>query len=250
MEELLEFEGKKPGLLEFLKAIKSDDVQSNHGMEREDPFMVLLYSQMSRETAMGRLIKLAKNNKELMGKDIFSIHNTLLTGTLSEGDSSIRTDNYTFVGGAVQGNLEIDYFPIDHKDIMTAATKLAGLYNSKLSGELYDNLFIQPFLVHGLFAALQMFKDGNTRMGRIMQHALIWKYIGADTAYSFESPVIYATKSYFPYRKQYRDKINDLVVCGDNNSWCSWFEFNLDRLEDSIDFNRQKLHELRRRRIK
>ena len=64
LEELLEFEGKKPGLLEFLKAIKSDDVQSNHGMEREDPFMVLLYSQMSRETAMGRLIKLAKNNKE------------------------------------------------------------------------------------------------------------------------------------------------------------------------------------------
>lgn len=250
LEELMELDGHKPGLLEFLKAIRFADVEANHGLEREDPFMILLYSQMSKETAMGRLIRFAKNGKDLTGRDILSVHNTLLTGTLSEVESSIRMDNNTFVGGQVNGVMEIDYFPIDYKDIKTAANALANMYNNRLDGELYNNLFIQPFLVHGLFAALQMFKDGNTRMGRIMQHALLWKNIGNDTDYSFESPAIFATKSYYPYRKQYRDKINDLVVYGDNDSWMRWFEFNLDRIEDAIDFNKRNIQELKRRRIK
>lgn len=250
LEELMELDGHKPGMLEFLKAIRVADVEANHGLERENPFMILLYSQMSRETAMGRLIKYAKNGKELSGKDVFSIHNTLLTGTLSEGESSIRTDNYTFVGGQVNGVMEIDYFPIDYNDIGNAANALANIYNNQLSGELYNNLFIQPFLIHGLFAALQMFKDGNTRMGRIMQHALLWRNIGTTTEYNFDSPAIFATKSYYPYRKQYRDKINDLVLYGDNDAWGKWFEFNLDRLEDAIDFNKKNIHELKLRRIK
>lgn len=249
LDELMELDGHKPGLLEFLKAIKFEDVKANHCLERENPFLISLYSQMTKETMMGRLIKYAKNDKKLTGKDIFSLHNTLLDGTISEGFSSIRTDNNTFVGGYVNGVMEIDYFPVDYNDIRDSADALANIYNYRLDGDFYNNLFIQPFLLHGLFAALQMFKDGNTRMGRVMQHALLWKYIGTQTEYRFDSPPIFATQSYFPYRKQYRDKVKDLVIVGDNNSWYRWFEFNLDRIEDTIDFNKQNIKELKRRKM-
>lgn len=249
LEELLNLEGQRPGLLEFLKAIRLEDVKVNHCMEKEDPFFISLYSQMSKETMMGRLIKYAKADKELTGKNIFSLHDTLLTGTLSDGVSSIRTNNNTFVGGYVNGEMEIDYFPIDYRDINDAANALAMLYNVRLDGELYNNMFIQPFLIHGLFAALQMFKDGNTRMGRVMQHALLWKNTNDLTQYKFDSPPIFATQSYFPYRGQYREKINDLVINGDNDSWYNWFIFNLNRMEDAIGFNKRNITELKRRRM-
>ena len=86
-----------------------------------------------------------------------------------------------------------------------------------------------------------MFKDGNTRMVIVMQHAFLWKNIGMNTDYKFESPTIFATKSCFPYRKQYKDKINELVIAGDNDVWCKWFDFNLDRIEDMVDFNKKIL---------
>lgn len=245
LDQLLDLNDKKPGLLEFLKTIRCADVIDNQKLEQENSFLIGLYSQMSRETMMGRLIKYAKMGRELSGKDLFSLHNTLLNGTLSEGVGSIRTDNATFVGGHVNGDVQIDYFPIDYRDIKVAAEKLVDIYNHKLDGELYDNVFIQPFLIHGLFAALQLFKDGNTRTGRVMQHALLWKMIGNQTDYSFDSPPIFATRSYFPYKSDYREKINDLVTLNNNESWENWFIFNLYRIEDAIYVSEANLEELK-----
>ena len=141
-------------LIEFLKVIRTADVEANHCLKRENSFLILLYSQMSRETAMGRLIKYAKNDKNLSRRYLISLHNTLLTGTLSESDLSIRTNDYTFVGCHVNGEIEIEYFSIDYIDIKEAAACLVNLYNNKLDGEFYNNLFIQPFLIYGLFVAL------------------------------------------------------------------------------------------------
>jgi len=245
LDELYDLVDKKPGLLEYLKTIRYADVIDNQKMEQENSFLIGLYSQLSRETMMSRLIKYEKAGKQLTGKDLFSLHNTLLNGTLSEGIGSIRTDNTTFVGGRVNGVMEIDYFPIDYKDIKVAADKLVGIYNKKLDGELYDNIFIQPFLIHGLFAALQLFKDGNTRTGRVMQHALLWKMINNQTEYAFDSPPMFATRSYFPYRCEYRSKINDLVTLDNNDSWQNWFIFNLNRIEDAIYVSENNLEELK-----
>ena len=203
-------------------------------MEQENSFLIGLYSQMSRETMMGRLIRYSKSGKILTGKDLFSLHSTLLNGTLSEGVGSIRTDNATFVGGYTNNEVRIDYFPIDYKDIGLAADKLAEIYNYQLDGELYKNIFIQPFLLHGLFAALQIFKDGNTRTGRVMQHALLWRMINSQTQFEFDSPPLFATRNYFPYRTDYREKINDLVTLDDNAAWENWFIFNLYRIQDAI----------------
>ena len=245
LEELLDLTNKKPGLLEYLKSIRNADVLDNQKMEQENSFLIGLYSQLSRETMMGRLIKYAKSEKVLTGKDLFSLHTTLLNGTLSEGIGSMRTDNATFVGGHVNGDVYIDYFPIDYKDIKEAADKIVDIYNNKLDGELYNNVFLQPFLLHGLLAALQLFKDGNTRTARVMQHALLWRMLSSQTEYAFDSPPIFATRNYFPFREEYRRRINDLVTLDNNNSWENWFIFNLYRIQDAIVVSSHNIEEMK-----
>jgi len=245
--ELMEFKDERPGLIEFLKAIKTRDMSDNQSIEKEHPFLIDLYSQMPVETAMDKLIKYAKNGKIMTDKNILLLHSTLLYGTLSDNEEKIRNRNDKFVGRVVNGERMIDYFPIDYKDIREALKKLAELYNCRLSGDVYDNVFFQPFLIHGLYGALQLFNDGNTRMGRIMQHSLMWQLINERTDYDFDLPPIYATRSYYPLRCKYRELIAMLVKENNAEAWNKWFDFNLDRVEDSIYAGRENVMALRRK---
>ena len=102
-------------------------------------------------------------------------------------------------------------------------------------------------MIHGLFAALQMFNDGNTRMGRLIQHVLMWKLVNEQTEFSFDKPPIYATRSYYPFRGEYRSKIASLVIDNNNEAWEKWFDFNLKRIEDQIFMGNENLVELKRR---
>lgn len=246
LSELVELDGKEPGLSEYLKAIKAGDVIDNQLLEKENSFLIGLYHNLSRETAIDNLINLSKANRQLTGNDIFKLHNTLLTGTSSSNTESIRTKNTKFVGRFVNGERVIDYFPIDYKEVIEASNKLAELYNSRLSKETFDNVFFQPFLIHGLVGALQIFNDGNTRMGRVMQHALMWQLINEKTKFNFELPPIYATRSYYPNRGKYREKIANLVKENNNQAWNDWFDFNLNGIEDNIYASRENVKALKR----
>jgi Fic family protein len=178
---------------------------------------------------------------------MFNLNNTLLYGTFSDDATSIRTKNNKFVGKFVDGKRIIDYFPIDCKYVYEAADRIALLYNDRLTGSQFDNVFLQPFLIHGLLGGLQIFNDGNTRMGRIMQHALMWQLINERTKFNFDMPVVYATRSYYPFRHKYRDNITKLVTDGSNYVWNDWFDFNLDRIEDSIYAGRENVKTLKRK---
>lgn len=246
LEEIMELEGKRPGLIEFLKAIKEGDVVDNHGLEKVNSFLVGLYSQMPRETAMERLVRYYKNGKEITSKNFLGIHSTLLYGT-SVDEDKVRTSNSKFVGRVVNGERVVDYFPIDYKDIRKAVNKIIEVYNGRLFDNGFDNVFFQPFLVHGLIGALQMFDDGNTRLGRVMQHALIWQLINERTEFNFELPPVYATRAYYPLRCKYRELIAMLVKNNDNVAWNKWFDFNLDRIEDSIYAGRENVKLLKRK---
>lgn len=245
LEEISTLGNGNPGIYDFLRALRVGDVVDNQKLDKQNSFLIGLYSQLSKETAMGKLIKFAQNGTEINGDDVFSLHHALLKGTLSEGINSIRKSNDKYVGRVVDGERIIDYFPIDYKDVKDAVNKIALLYNDRLSGLGFDNIFIQPFLVHGLLGGLQIFDDGNTRMGRVMQHALIWQLINERTQFDFEMPPIYATRSYYPVRCKYRDKIASLVTDGSNKAWNDWFDFNLDRIEDSIYACRENVKTLK-----
>lgn len=246
LEELMELSGKTPGLSHYLEAIKKGDVIDNQSLEKENSFLIGLYYNLSRETAIDKLIKYYKSNKEITGKDLFELHSTLLTGTQLSDTDSIRTQNNKFVGRFINGERIIDYFPIDYKETAEAANRIAKLYNSRFTEYPFNNIFFQPFLIHGLIGALQIFSDGNTRMGRVMQHALMWQLINEKTKFNFELPPIYATRSYYPNRGKYREKITTLVKENNNQAWNDWFDFNLNGIEDNIYASRENVKALKR----
>jgi len=247
LEEVMELDDIKPGLSEFLSALRVGDVVDNQRLEEKNSFLVGLYMQLSRETAMGKLIRYAKKGKKITGNDMFNLNNTLLYGTTSDDVDSVRVENNKFVGKFVNGERSIDYFPIDCAYVQEAADRIALLYNDRLTGSQYDNVFLQPFLIHGLLGGLQIFNDGNTRMGRVMQHALMWQLINERTKFNFDMPPVYATRSYYPLRHKYRNDIAKLVTDGDNYVWNNWFDFNLDIVEDSIYAGRENVKTLKRK---
>lgn len=246
LDKINEFTNTKPGLKELLSAFKTDDTFENQKLEKENPFLVGLFLQTKKEKAIDKLIKIAKTDKELTRQELLSIHNALLYGTSSENNELIRKNNNTFVGYFMSEDIHFDFFPIDYHEINNAIKKLLDLYNNRLDGA-FDNVFIQPFAIHGLLGALQLFNDGNTRLGRLMQHVLLWKLINEKTEYTYDNPPIYATKTYIPLREKYRNLIIDIVKYNDNDIWNEWFNFNLFRIEDQIYKNNENIEVLKRR---
>lgn len=245
--EISELKDRKPGLNEYLKALKVGDIVDNQSLEKENSFMIGLYMQVKKENAIDKLIKILKQKGEISGTDISRVHNTLLYGTSSEDINLVRNKNDKFVGTVDNNGIQIDYLPIDYRDIKIALEELAKLYNSRASSDYLDNLLFQPFLIHGLFGVFQIFNDGNTRMGRLMQHALLWQLINEITDYNFDNPPIYATRSYFPYRGEYRDRIASLVIDNNSEAWNKWFDFNLNRIEDQIYASDENIKMLKRK---
>ena len=245
--EISELKDRKPGLNEYLKALKVGDIVDNQSLEKENSFMIGLYMQVKKENAIDKLIKILKQKGEISGADISRVHNTLLYGTSSEDINLVRNKNDKFVGTVDNNGIQIDYLPIDYRDIKIALEELAKLYNNRESLDYLDNLLFQPFLIHGLFGAFQIFNDGNTRMGRLMQHALLWQLINEITDYNFDNPPIYATRSYFPYRGEYRDRIASLVIDNNSEAWNKWFDFNLNRIEDQIYASDENIKMLKRK---
>lgn len=247
LNAVMELEDKNPGLKEYLTALKVGDIVDNQSLEKENSFMIGLYFHVNRDKAIDILMNYIKNDQTITPEKIYQIHDNLLYGTSSEGKTLIRNTNEKFVGRFENGQRIIDYFPIDYKDIEEATKNIAQLYNDRLNISDIDNVFLQPFLIHGLFGALQIFNDGNTRMGRLMQHTLIWQLINEKLNFDFNEPPIYATRSYYPYRSQYRNLISSLVTQNDDESWIKWFDFNLNRVEDQIYMNNENINEIKRR---
>lgn len=249
LDEIYSFSSKNPGLKEYLNAIKVSDIMDNQTMEKENSFLLGLYMQTNKQSAIDKLIRKLKTKGVITNKDIVNIHDTLLYGTSSESDEKVRSHNYKFVGRKFQsGKVEIDYFVLNYQDIPEANRQMAEIYNNPLGIEDIDsNVFLRPFIIHGLFGALQVFEDGNTRMGRLMQHSLMWELINEQMGFSFDQPPIYATRAYYPLREKCREKIKNIVVENNDQAWCDWFHFNLDRIEDQMYCNYENIKVLKRK---
>ena len=246
LRDIYALKEETPGLKEFLVALKAADVIDNQSLEQENSFLLGLYMQTIEETAQQKLEQYFKNNVKINKELLKDLAKTLLTGTSTKPEGIIRESNEKFVGRMVNGEPIISYFPIDYHDIDEGLTRVSEIYNERLAGETYDNLFMQPFLIHGLFGALQMFGDGNTRMGRLHQHMLLWQLINERTEYNFDSPPLFFSRAYYPFRGDYRALIANLVKNGDSEAWNEWFLFNLKRLEDQIFQNNEHVLELKR----
>lgn len=236
----------------FLKTLKDADIIDNQSIEKEDSFLITLYRNFQKTSATDLLLDKYCNNKHISYEDFISIHDQLLQGTSSENKLGLRNNDLKFVGYYTDNpktkfhyeNRAICYFPLKHSEINVAILKLLDFINNGINPtNKYDNVLI-PIACHGLIASLQLFKDGNTRYGRLIQNVIMYKLLNEKLNLNLSLPIVYATRQYAPFRDDYRGLVEEIVVNNNNEAWEKWFKFNLKRIQDGIYYNMNCLDSL------
>lgn len=222
----------------FLKALKAAEIIDNQKLEQENSFLIGLYRNVQENNSIDEMLKI--NNRQLTSEDLLKVHKLLLDGTTvgKKDNNGYRVNNRKFVGTWNNGVRNIQYFPIEYQNIDDSVSKFLSYYNQKENNEL--SALLKPFIIHGLLASLQLFNDGNTRLARLLQHTKIWEATVENLNIDIPMPAIYMSRSCYPHRAQYRDKIKNIAINMDDVSWNDWFNFNLNRFEDQlfyIDYN-------------
>ena len=238
--------------LMFLKALKESDIIDNQSIEREDSFLIALRRNFESVFSIDLLLEKVNNNEYISKEDFINIHDTLLIGTSSENKLGLRDNDLKFVGSYQANpqtkyfyeNRAISYFPLKHTEIDTALDKFLNFYNSGIRPNDHYDVILLPMVCHGLIAALQLFKDGNTRYGRLFQNVLLHKLANEELNIDLELPLVYATRQYAAYREEYRKKIENIVLNNNKEAWEDWFDFNLKRIQDGIFYNSNCLDSL------
>lgn len=247
--ELLEkIQELSPELREkYLLTLKNADVIDNQSLEKEDSFLISLYRSFNNKTALDLIIE--NKDKKLSKEDFILIHDTLLKGTSSSEKIGLRDNNLKFVGSLKNGERYVQYFPILNKNIDSAVTKFLDIYNTDNPFNFNNDsvAFLNSIIYHGLIATLQLFKDGNTRYARLLQHVSLWNLLNKNLNKDIELPILYATRQYFAYRNQYRDLIKDIAVSSNQESWNNWIIFNLHRLQDNIYYSDNNIEKIKMR---
>lgn len=230
----------------YLQTLKGEDIINNQVVEKENSFLLALYYKTHPKNAMDEMIRCC--NSEITASEFIKIHDKLLDGTSSEDQKGLREDNLKFVGTYVAGQRQIDYFPILEKDIVKALREYLSLINDKKRVQSKEDAFLKPIIYHGLLAALQLFKDGNTRYARLIQHINLWYYTNQTLGYDFSLPTVYATKQYAAGRASYRGLIKSIAITENDDAWNNWIIFNLKCLQNNIWVNQSNIETLKRRK--
>ena len=230
----------------YFLQVKSEDIINNQVVEKENSFLLALYYKTHPKNAMDEMIRCC--NSEITASEFIKIHDKLLDGTSSEDQKGLREDNLKFVGTYVAGQRQIDYFPILEKDIVKALREYLSLINDKKRVQSKEDAFLKPIIYHGLLAALQLFKDGNTRYARLIQHINLWYYTNQTLGYDFSLPTVYATKQYAAGRASYRGLIKSIAITENDDAWNNWIIFNLKCLQNNIWVNQSNIETLKRRK--
>jgi Fic family protein len=167
--------------LMFLKTLKESDIIDNQSIEKEDSFLIALRRNFESVFSIDLLLEKVNNNEYISKEDFINIHDTLLIGTSSENKLGLRDNDLKFVGSYQSNpqtkyfyeNRAISYFPLKHTEIDAALDKFLNFYNSGIRPNDKYDVILLPMVCHGLIAALQLFKDGNTRYGRLFQNVLL-----------------------------------------------------------------------------
>ena len=238
----------------FLKTLKETDIIDNQSIEKEDPFLIALHRNFESTFSVDLLLEKLALGEKISKEEFVKIHDNLLLGTSSENKLGLRDNDLKFVGSYEINpqtkfsfeNRAISYFPLRHTEIDTALEKFLNFINSGVKPNDEYDIALLPMACHGLIAALQLFKDGNTRYGRLIQNVLIYKLANEELGLDLRLPLVYATRQYAAYRGEYRKRIENIVLNNDAKAWEEWFDFNLKRIQDGLYYNSNSLDTLRK----
>lgn len=240
-------EFSKINIEKILRSLKRTEVVDNHHLEQEDYDLLRSYNETHHSTAINYLIRKLITEKVLLNSTIIlKAHEILMRGTSNENTILLgfRNNNHHFVGYFDNGQKNVLYYPISYDEISRAIALLCSYYNSNPNNE--EDFFIKPIVIHGLFSALQVFEDGNTRLARTFQHMKLFDSTRLSLDSKLIMPAIYFSKSYIPYRFQYRELITQIAQNPTCETWNKWISFNLKRLQDQIFHNEENLKRTRK----
>ena len=242
----------------FLKTLKESDIIDNQTIEKEDSFLIALHRNFESTFSIDLLLDKISSGEEITKEEFVKIHDILLLGTTSENKIGLRDNDLKFVGSYEINpqtkftfeNRAISYFPLRHTEIDIAIDKFLKFINSGVKPNDDYDIALIPIACHGLISALQLFKDGNTRYGRLFQNVLMNKLINDELGLNLPLPLVYATRQYAAYRGEYRKKIENIVLNNDAKAWEEWFDFNLKRIQDGLFYNSNSLDTLNKHKSK
>ena len=233
----------------FLKALKHEEIKRNQALENVDPFLIQVFMNSHHRSATNYAIKAKIENKDLTSLDLRRIHKILLNGLADDNTKSdFRSDNTSFVGTwqtktRIDHIEEVSYLPLDYHLIDEAVAAVLNLYNQRKVTEAFDVL-INPILIHGLIASWQMFRDGNTRLARILANVSLWDLTNnsLDTP-PIMAPALYTSEALFNLnqRNYYRDLIKNIAINPNNETLNAWVKFNLSLIEKQIQLNQKRI---------
>lgn len=231
----------KNKLKDYLKTLKNADIIDNQVLEGEDSFLMSLYSNVEKKHALDIILKKDNLTHDLIKKS----HELLLKGTTSANldTANYRDNNRRFVGTYENGVRNIQFLPLHTKYIESAMNDFIDYYNTQEND--INNLFTKPIRIHGIIASLQVFNDGNTRFGRLLQNVKLYKQTNQMLGTKYDNPTIYLTRSYQPYRRDYREKLAELAINPNEDNINKWLLFNLRRAEEEIFVNSDRIEKVK-----
>ena len=231
----------KNKLKDYLKTLKNADIIDNQVLEGEDSFLMSLYSNVEKKHALDIILKKDKLTHDLIKKS----HELLLKGTTSANldTANYRDNNRRFVGTYENGVRNIQFLPLHTKYIESAMNDFIDYYNTQEND--INNLFTKPIRIHGIIASLQVFNDGNTRFGRLLQNVKLYNQTNQMLGTKYDNPTIYLTRSYQPYRRDYREKLAELAINPNEDNINKWLLFNLRRAGEEIFVNSDRIEKVK-----
>ena len=227
-----------------LEVSKKADIIDNQVLEEEDSFLISLYREIDYTNSLDKTID--HYGRPFDRKTFIENHDLILLNTSKEDQIGLREDNLKFVGTWKNDERKIQYFPIISDDVEKALDIFLEYYNDNINNidNEYDAI-VKPIIYHGLLSALQLFKDGNTRYARTIQHVELWGMLNNLVSSDIPLPLIYATRKYLP-REEYREFIKNIAINNDD-SWDDWISFNISRIQDSIYKSENNIKVLQRK---
>lgn len=212
----------------FLKCLLNLELFNTQEMENVDRMAIEMDKLTYQDNSITYLVRQVKNNP-YSNEIIKKAHQLLVRGTESEFSQNYhyRTKNVK-VGKIIDNKEIISYEPIDYEEIEENMNEIIEILN----GNIFDNVFLKPFIVHALIAIIQPFVDGNTRLARLIQSVEIMRLTN-EKKEIVSYPTLYLTGNY-RLNRGYRRNIGSIALNPNEENWNLWFEYNLKMVDEQL----------------
>lgn len=235
-EYLKKIEGLTPLKREaFLDTIKSREIVTTQEMESEDPFLVQLglNSGNGKRTSIDVMVESILANQPLTLKKLDQLHRIVIKGTADDIEKNHKIRDFEVkVSEITDGNERVQYIPPAPNEIRPYLSDMINFLNNAEPND--KNIFLNSIITHFYIAALQPFGNGNTRLARLIEHGSIFKLSRDVLGSKIKLPAIYTSESHLLTRKQYREKIANLIQEPTDESFNKWVDYNLNMVDEQI----------------